>query len=308
MRTTTRRIAWGAATALVLVAGAAAVARSAETTLFTADAMKFAMPLDHEVGNGDREPTPSENGGPFHFRGEDCARCHVEGGKATNYVFTMAGSLCRDYGGTEPLPGGEIILEDQAGRTVSMTANEEGNFFTYAPMTGAYKAWVVDGERYVPMVTVPKVGTVSSWMSCNMHHTPDRTRGALFVPSGRTLAAYPTADISYRQVVRPILLNNCRPCHLPAGAAPTTTQVIDGQTYTYDYSGALDLTSADGVAARLAANPALIDLAVPERSQLLTKVLVGGEGEHAGGRFWFPDDPDYLAVRQWIVEGAHLDR
>jgi hypothetical protein len=312
MPTTTRRAAARAARAGLLaalvVAGAAAIARSAEATLFTAEAMRFALPLDHDVGADDGETRPSENGGPYHYRGEDCARCHVEGGKATNYVFTMAGSIYRDYGGSEPLPGAEIVLEDASGRTVSMTANEEGNFFTYAPLTGAYKAWIRDGERIVPMVTLPKAGSVSAWMSCNMHHTPDRTRGALFVPGGRTLRDPPAADVSYRRHVRPILLDACRPCHLPAGATPVTSQVVDGTTYTYDYSGGLDLTSADGLAARLAASPALVDPTVPERSLLLGKVVIGGDGQHAGGRFWFPDDPDYQVVRQWIVEGARLDR
>jgi hypothetical protein len=36
-------------------------------------------------------------------------------------------------------------------------------------------------------------------------------------------------------------------------------------------------------------------------------LLIGGAGQHAGGRFWFPDDPDYQLVLQWIAEGAHPD-
>lgn len=269
---------------------------------FTAASQAFATPGAREPGADNHVVQPTRNGEPFHFRGEDCSRCHVEGGKATNSVFTMSGTIYRDYEGSEPLEGAEVLLLDASGKTVSMTSNAEGNFATDTPLRGGnYKAWVRYGERTMPMMTVPSIGTTSSWMSCNMHHTPGSTRGALFVPTGRTLrGTYPLRDISFQKHVRPILTSQCRPCHVPAESQPITTQTVGETKVTYDYSGGLDLTSH----AALIAHAGLVNQSTPSESPLLTKVLVSSGQQHAGGKYWLEADPDVALIRQWIAEGA----
>lgn len=269
---------------------------------FTAESQRFASPGARKAGEDNHVAQPSRNGQPFHFHGEDCSRCHVEGGKATNSVFTMSGTIYRDYEGSEPLEGAEILLLDGSGKTVSMTSNAEGNFATDAPLRGGnYKAWVRNGGRTMPMMTVPTIGTTSSWMSCNMHHTPGSTRGALFVPTGRTLRGpYPTKDVSFQKHVKPILLSQCRPCHIPAESQPITTQTVAGAKVTYDYSGGLDLTSY----VALSAHAKLLD---PNAPALIGKLLVTSGEPHAGGKYWYESDPDYQVIRQWIVEGAKGD-
>ena len=74
-----------------------------------------------------------------HGVGEDCGICHRETnsttpGKASKYLFTMAGTLYEDKGSTRPLKGGEVILQDINGKVISMTSNEVGNFWTYEPI------------------------------------------------------------------------------------------------------------------------------------------------------------------------------
>lgn len=294
----------GATGALVLfVVGSGGLALA--NGVFTADSMKFALPAPHEPGDGDFEAEPSRNGQPLHFRGEDCSRCHVEGGKATNYVFTMSGTAYRDYEGTEPLEGAEIVLQDSSGQTISMKSNQEGNFYTRKPLVGTnYKAWVLYEDRVLPMCTVPAIGTTQSWMSCNMHHSPGSTRGALFMPTGKTLRSYPTSNISWRNDVRPLFLAQCRACHVPASSAPITKQVVDGKSVAFDYSGGLDLTSYAALAQKREEKPELVSTSDPDASTLLRKVLVDPTTVHAGGRLWKPSDPDYRLVRQWIAEGA----
>lgn len=144
--------------------------------------------------------TPGKDNGPgtgTHNTGEDCGICHTPGGKAANYVFTIAGTLYEDRAGTNVIKGGEVILQDINGNVISMTSNEAGNFWTYAPIgsnpktvsahgtildklysydtdgnlvpanpddprTWQYKSWVRNGDRFTRMVTIAPVGGAMS--------------------------------------------------------------------------------------------------------------------------------------------------
>jgi hypothetical protein len=57
-----------------------------------------------------------------------------------------------------------------------------------------------------------------------------------------------------------------------------------------------ELISKDGV-------EDVVDINEPEKSLLLRKTLYG-EGLHGGGPFWSERSPDYIALWQWIAEGA----
>src|SRR3989338_5687400 len=172
-----------------------------------------------------------------HNAGEDCGICHTPNGKSPNYVFTMAGTLYEDKAGRRPLAGGEVILQDKDGNVISMTSNEVGNFWTYAPLAGhpyavaastplkklytenpdgtvatpadpndtrtwLYKTWVKNGDHVVHMATVAPVGGTSdgtSRMGCSMHHSPFGSRGALWTSRNDTLSSFPQAGLSFKK-------------------------------------------------------------------------------------------------------------
>jgi hypothetical protein len=92
-------------------------------------------------------------------RGDDCLDCHG-GGEAQ--AWTAAGTL--GIGGSEgPLPGGrgsKIALTDAAGRSITVRANQAGNFYTAERLAFPLQV-AVDGQ---PMSAPVQDG------SCNRCH------------------------------------------------------------------------------------------------------------------------------------------
>jgi hypothetical protein len=196
------------------------------------------------------------------------------------------------------------------------------------PKTWKYKTWVRKGKAYRPMVSIAGVGggsATTTRMSCNMHHGGVAHRsGALWVGKGPTLPSYPASELSYRKHIYPILRSNCSPCHIPGRTITSMNTKTDHEdpSTAVDYSDELDLMtyggsdvyapiydpkirykvigfeliSKDGVAE-------VVNTDEPEMSLLLRKTLYG-EDLHAGGPFWSERSPDYVAILQWIEEGA----
>lgn len=312
-----------------------------ESTFSAAGRMHQPVPVGHVVGK-DNGP-----GVGTHHPGEQCGSCHTMGGAAEAYLWTIAGTLYADRAGTTPLPGGEIILQDRQGNVISMTANAAGNFWTSAPIasnpytvvshggvtdllyvldaegnlltpadptdprTWLYKTWVRHGDSVRPMVTIAPVGSTSGmYMSCNMHHNPKGARGALWVSSTPTFPSYPASNLSYRKHILPILKAKCIPCHIPGSTMTrwVTKSDLDTPSTSIDYSQGLDLTNYHGSATGGKVKRgvrSVVDTADPDQSLLLTKTLPGAV--HAGGAFWDQAGPDYLALKQWISEGAAND-
>jgi len=231
---------------------------------------------------------PGKDNGPgkgTHNTGEECGACHRPSGKAP-VVFTMSGTLYEDRAGRKPLKGGEVILQDINGNVISMTSNEVGNFWTYAPIASnpyavashggmtdtlyytdeqgfhpadpndarswQYKAWVKSGNHVRPMVTIAPVGgstDPNSRMSCSMHHSYMGSRGALWGTGKSTLPSYPLSHLSFKKHILPIFRNKCAPCHIPG---ETWTRIVtqsdfEGNPSTkIDYSKLLDLSSYSG--------------------------------------------------------------
>lgn len=189
-----------------------------------------------------------------HNSGEDCGICHTPNGKAGNVVFTVGGTIYKDRAARRPLKGAEVMLQDYAGNVLSMTTNEAGNFWTFAPLAGnpyalsshsgitdylytvnadgsvtpanpsdsrtwQYKAWVRNPDGAIrQMVTIAPVGGASASaarMSCNMHHSPFGSTGAAWASRKSTLATYPSASLSLRKHILPIFISKCAPCHVP---------------------------------------------------------------------------------------------
>jgi len=249
---------------------------------------------------------PGKDNGPgkgTHNAGEDCGICHRPQGKAPNHVFTISGTFYEDRAARKVLPGGEVILQDIDGKVISMTSNEAGNFWTYAPIssnsqavashggktevlgrrgedgafipaapadsrTWQYKAWVRNGDRFIRMVTIAPVGGATdpaSRMSCNMHHAALGSRGGLWGSAKSTLPSYPALGLSFRKHVLPVFVNKCVPCHLPGDTVtrPVTGSDLLTPATTVDFSGGLDLTSYGGSTVKGVTKSGAGDLAAP---------------------------------------------
>jgi len=295
-------------------------------------------PAGHLVGQ-DNAP-----GDGMHHAGEDCARCHCMGGRAEAYAWTMSGTLYADRSGSSLLRGGEVVLQDRDGNVISMTSNEAGNFWTTAPIasnpytvvshggppeplyvlddqgnlvqpadpedarTWLYKAWVRKGHAVRPMLTIaPAAGATGMSMTCSMHHSAMGSRGALWASPAPTLPSYPHSALSYRKHIYPILRSKCSPCHIPGSTMTrlVTKSDIDTPSTSFDFSNGLDLMTYEGSAVGSVVKrgvASVVDTLHPDQSLLLQKPLAGTM--HAGGAFWDERDVDYVALRQWIKEGA----
>ena len=298
-------------------------AQAADEHIFTPEGMQWAeVPSGHVVGkdNGelsDEAKNGETAGNEFHMIGEDCGICHSALGKANNSIFTMAGTIYKDRAGREPLVGAEIILQDVEGNVISMTSNDSGNFFTYAPIasdpqawnpdlseeenrensnTWRYKAWVKNDDLTTVMMTLAGVGgsgSTTTRMSCGMHHAPMNSRGALFASGFSTLPSYPDKDISFKKHVMPILKNRCKSCHLPEKARPW----VEYPTGTkYAYGGGLDLSAYEKDENSMMGIQDIVNTNSPDASDLLVTPLYGSK--HGGGSSWrTTNDADYKAIR-----------
>jgi len=302
----------------------------ADERVFTPEGMEWAeAPSGHVVGKDNGELSDDAKAGDaagneFHMTGEDCGICHSETGKASETIFSMAGTLYKDRAGREPLAGAEIILEDVEGNVVSMTTNDSGNFFTYADIasdpqawdpekteeenrasstTWRYKAWVKNGDLVTSMMTLAGVGgssSTTSRMSCGMHHAPLNSRGALLASGFPTLSKYPETNVSFKKHVMPVLKNRCKSCHLPEKARPWV-EYPKGTKYAY--GGGLDLSAFLKDEGSEKGISDIVNIDNPDASLMLVTPMYGSK--HGGGASWrSADNADYKVIRQWISEGA----
>jgi hypothetical protein len=265
---------------------------------------------------------PGKDNGPgtgLHNAGEDCGLCHRPGGKAQNYIFTIAGTFYQDRAARRTAEGGEIILQDIGGNVISMTSNSVGNFWSYTPFasnpysiashsgttvflytdtepadpsdsrTWQYKGWVKNGDQTTPMVTIAPVGgstDPSSRMSCNMHHSALGSRGGLWGSRKSTLDSYPAEGMSFQKHILPIFVSKCVPCHIPGSTMTRLVTKSDAEdpSTSIDYSNGQDFTAYAGstvssVEKKGIAYFALDFAATPDESPLLTKTVAGPAGE-----------------------------
>ncbi len=229
-------------------------------------------------------------------------------------VLSMTSNGSGNFWTTSPLASNPYTVVNHGSVTDTLYSyDSDGNFIPADPTderTWLYKGWVGSGGAVRPMVTIAPVGSASGMsmrMSCSMHHAQMGSRGALWVASAPTLGDYPRTQLSYRKHIYPILRSKCSPCHIP-GATITrlvTKSDLDTPSTSLDYSSGLDLMTYEGSNVGNAVKKgvcAVVDPDHPEKSVLLIKTAKGGT--HGGGAFWDRKSPDYLALRQWISEGA----
>ncbi len=231
---------------------------------FNPEGMKLApAPTGHVPGKDNGA------GEGLHNSGEDCGICHTPNGKAGNYVFTVGGTIYEDRAARRPLKGAEVILQDYSGKVISMTTNEAGNFWTFAPITGnpyaiashgdteliyavqpdgsvspadpvdsrtwQYKAWVKNLDGTIRhMVTIAPVGGATKGstvrMGCNMHHSAFGSTGAAWASRKSSLAGYPAVSLSFKKHILPIFRSKCAPCHVPGSRMTRLVTISDVST------------------------------------------------------------------------------
>jgi len=229
-------------------------------------------------------------------------------------VISMTSNDAGNFWTTAPIASNPFAVVAHGGPAEPLyVLDGQGNLIQPAdpenPQTWQYKAWVRRGHDVRPMLTIAPgagAGDMNMRMSCNMHHGPMGSRGGLWVSPGPTLPDYPHRDLSYQKHIYPILRSKCSPCHLP-GSTKTrlvTKSDIDTPSTSIDFSSSLDLMTYEGSTVSGFVKQGIlgvVDPADPDNSQLLRKTVSSG---HAGGAFWSKRAPDYLAIRQWIAEGA----
>lgn len=322
--TTLAALSFLAAAGVALAAGGVWAA-----TGFTMEGHKWQpAPAGHVPGKDDVAGTLDAS----HHPGDDCGICHAPASSPTALyqpvasarVFTITGTIFDSRAARRPVPGGEMLLEDAAGNVLSVTANDLGNFFTQAPMSGdpsitpalpdgsdawRYKAWVKSDGGTRPMMTMPAVGGMMvPRMSCSMHHVNSGTLMGAWASPRATLKSYPASGLSYRRHVFPILRTKCGPCHIPGPSEASQA----GETF--DYGAGLDLLTYAGSSVDITDSTGavrtwskigirtVVNTDVPEASLIFSKTMAGST--HGGGAFWTTDSADYRALRTWIAEGA----
>jgi hypothetical protein len=113
----------------------------------------------------------------------------------------------------------------------------------------------------------------------------DFSRGAPS-PMTETADAGATGDgqtVSFATDIYP-LLSICMNCHVPGGAAASTSLLLTGTAGT-DYATVLDF----------------VDSSAPAGSRILSKVSGNG---HGGGTIYAAGTPEYQTILNWIQQGA----
>ena len=113
---------------------------------------------------------------PWMRPGEDCISCHREGGEAADKQWTAAGTLFNTQG--DAAEGAQVFIKDASGRSVTLTANGAGNFYTAEKLEAPFQTVSIsaDGKQWTHM---PSVWPASA--SCNSCHTETGAAGSRLV-------------------------------------------------------------------------------------------------------------------------------
>ncbi len=88
--------------------------------------------------------------GPMMEPGRPCLECHGGGGGEEDAVaWTVAGTAIGSMGGHQ---GSQVRIQDAAGKSFTLTANQAGNFYTREPVTFPLNV-SVDGNAMPAQVT-----------------------------------------------------------------------------------------------------------------------------------------------------------
>ncbi len=110
--------------------------------------------------------------------GSDCLSCHSSGsGAGEARPFTAAGTVFSDIDGGAPASGATVRITDAMGRSVELTTNAAGNFYTRQPLTAPLQAQVTYGGT-----TRQMANPVSSGACNGCHKCGGAAGGKLYTP------------------------------------------------------------------------------------------------------------------------------
>jgi len=110
-------------------------------------------------------PEGDEGYGPGHNQGADCLSCHVPGGQAGSFIWTMAGTIFTDAAGSAPQESVSVLISDDSGTlNQSLITDYNGNFWTQEPVPSPYAIALAMGPDTVAMSSHP---TNPSCASCH---------------------------------------------------------------------------------------------------------------------------------------------
>jgi hypothetical protein len=112
------------------------------------------------------KPDPMEEN-PWMRPGEDCLSCHRQGGEAEDKTWSAAGTVFNKQG--DAAEGAKIFLVDASGRSLTLTSNGAGNFYTGETLTPPFKkiALIANGKT----TEMPEVYLAGATGACNQCHT-----------------------------------------------------------------------------------------------------------------------------------------
>lgn len=108
--------------------------------------------------------------------GTSCARCHVEGGGfGKGSPFGAAGTIYSRAGKTRGVARVAIDITDSRGRSVSLTSNDVGNFYTGQSLTPPL-------EVKLSRAGAPSVFATAPSGDCNACHGESSPVGRIWAP------------------------------------------------------------------------------------------------------------------------------
>lgn len=113
--------------------------------------------------------------GPEMLPGDNCLRCHSENSKyPTAPRWTAAGTVFAAHDSEEGVAGAEVTVTAADGKSITLTSNRVGNFYTAEPLTAPLRIKLTHESFEAEMPIEAPAG------SCNACHSwPDATGDAL---------------------------------------------------------------------------------------------------------------------------------
>jgi hypothetical protein len=121
----------------------------------------FVDPVHDDEVSALGDESPNVPKGPLHRAGQPCVLCHGGSGPASAQ-FSVAGTVFKLGGSTDPAVGASVQLTDSKGNKVTATTNAAGNFYvsvsTFSPT-----------YPLVPFVSFPGIDPNDPNCSTQMH-------------------------------------------------------------------------------------------------------------------------------------------
>jgi cytochrome c553 len=143
--------------------------------------LSFFACASSENGTADSK-TDSKTPSPLMRPGENCLRCHGPNREAASKPWSAGGTVyaTKDAPVDQGLAGVTVTLSDSNGKTVKLTTNAAGNFYTPEPLVPPLGITL---EKEGKVRKMPRSAPAGSCAAC--HSYPDATGDGISVAEGR---------------------------------------------------------------------------------------------------------------------------